>query len=85
LLPLLEAEVADPYPVPLIDISVRATRNWDGVCSTLTTENSSTAATMMPAVEYGELRVTVIANSTTVIGHPEVPGDIVWVGASRQP
>lgn len=85
LLPLLEAEVADTYPVPLIDISVRATWNWDGVCSALTTENSPTATTMMSAVEYGELWITVIANSTAVIGHPEVPGDIIWVGASRQP
>jgi hypothetical protein len=40
---------------------------------------------MMPAVEYGELRVTFIADSTTVVGHPEVPGEIVWVGTTRQP
>lgn len=85
LLPLLEAEGADTYPVPLIDMSVMATWSWDWVHSTLTTENSPTETTMMPAVEYGELCVTFIADSTTVVGHPEVPGEIVWVGATRQP
>lgn len=85
LLPLLEAERADTYPVPLIHMPVRATWNWDWVRSTLTTENSPTETTMMSAVKYGELRVTFIADPATVVRHPEVPGEIVWVGATRQP
>jgi hypothetical protein len=85
LLPLLIAEVADTNSVPLIVTFIRATWNWDRVRCALTAEYAPTTTAMVPAVEYGELCITVITDSTTVVRHPEVPRDILGFGPARQP
>lgn len=86
LLPLLEAIITYPDPLPIFTASfglIRSNRNW--VFSTLGTENSSTQAAMVLAVKYGELWITFVADPAALIRHPKVLGQVCGFGPSRDP
>jgi len=86
LFPLLEAEVANPNPFPFFsDIFRIISRNGYRICSACPTENTPTKTAMVSPVEDCELGITLIANSTTVIGHPKIPRDIGWLRTPSNP